>query len=170
MYDAQGVRNAVGKQAKVINTMVVSYVPLLESQVEQAAPAAAAPSSTTTIGSELARDPVESELAFMDRASSSAKPAPSSVATLEGKSSRSGPALETTNGSYTRSLRFFELAEQLPTMKGGEVDIQELGNQDGWRLLPLKESIGHTKLEVVVGGAWGVLITYLFHSIYFSSS
>lgn len=175
----QGVRNAVGKQAKVINTMVVSYMPLPESQEEQSVPAVTP--SPSTIGSELARDPVESELAFMDNtttpsSTAAAKQAPSSsVATLEGaspspsKSAYSGAALGTSNGSYTRSERFFELAERLPTMKVGEVDIQELGNQDGWQLLPLKESIGHTKLEVLVGGAWGVLITYIFHSILFST-
>jgi acid phosphatase family membrane protein YuiD len=50
-------------------------------------------------------------------------------------------------------------------MKVGEVDIQELGNQDGWQLLPLKESIGHTKLEVVVGGIWGILICFALHSV-----
>lgn len=173
----QGVRNAVGKQAKVINTMVVSYVPLPESQEEQSVPPATP--SPSTIGSELARDPVESELAFMDNTtspSSASKQAPSSVATLEdaspspSKSPYSVAALETSNGSYTRSQRFFELAGRLPTMKVGEVDIQELGNQDGWELLPLKESIGHTKLEVLVGGAWGVLITHIFHSILFSTN
>jgi len=179
MYDAQGVRNAVGKQAKVINTMVVSYVPLPQSE-EEFVPAPTP--SPTAVGAELARDPVEAELAFMDNtitsASSPAKQVPSSVATLEGGASSaskssgmsfSGAAGETSNGSYTRSKRFFELAEQLPTMKVGEVDIQELGNQDGWRLLPLKESIGHTKVEVLVGGIWGVLITLLFHSLLYPS-
>lgn len=177
MYDAQGVRNAVGKQAKVINTMVLAYLPLPESQEEPSVPAATP--SPSAIGSELARDPVESELAFMDNTappSAAAKQAPSSVATLEdaspspSKSPYSGPALKTTNGSYTRSERFFELAERLPTMKVGEVEIQELGNQDGWQLLPLKESIGHTKIEVLVGGAWGVLITNIIHSILFSTN
>jgi len=171
------VRNAVGKQAKVINTMVVAYVPLPQSQKGQSVPGATP--APTAIGSELARNPVEAELAFMDNTiapSSTAKQAPSSVVTLEGnspspsKSSYGGAALETSNGSYNRSGRFFELAEQLPTMKLGEVDIQELGNQDGWRLLPLKESIGHTKLEVLVGGVWGVLITCIFHSLYYSTN
>ncbi|KAG0618083.1 hypothetical protein M758_4G037500 [Ceratodon purpureus] len=178
MYDAQGVRNAVGKQAKVINTMVVSYVPLPQAE-EQVMPAPTP--SPAAIGAELARDPIEAELAFMDNtttSSSSAKKAPSSVATLQGGApsaskssgtSYSGTAGEMSNGSYTRSRRFFELAEQLPTMKVGEVDIQELGNQDGWRLLPLKESIGHTKVEVLVGGIWGVLITCLFHSLWYHS-
>lgn len=175
----QGVRNAVGKQAKVINTMVVSYVPLPQSQEQQFV--SAATPSPSAIGAELARDPIEAELAFMDNtttSSSTAKQVPSSVATLEGAApnatkssdtSHSRASMETSNGSYTRSRRFFELAEQLPTMKVGEVDIQELGNQDGWRLLPLKESIGHTKVEVLVGGVWGVLITCIFHSLLYHS-
>ena len=172
------MRNAVGKQAKVINTMVVSYLPLPQSK-EQFVPAATP--SPAAIGAELARDPIEAELAFMDNTttSSTAKQVPSSVATVEGgapnSSKSSGMSYSgasgdmTSNGSYTRSRRFFELAEQLPTMKVGEVDIQELGNQDGWRLLPLKESIGHTKIEVLVGGIWGVLVTCIFHSLLYHS-
>lgn len=160
----QGVRNAVGKQAKVINTIVVLNPQLCEEQ-----PAGlSTPSTPVSIGSELARDPVEAELAFMDNTTTAAaaaaaetKQAPSSVATLEGSG-------KSTNGSFTRSGRFFELAEQLPTMETGEVDIQELGTQHAWRLLPLKESIGHTKLEVLVGGIWGVFITCIFHSIYYT--
>lgn len=172
MYDAQGVRNAVGKQAKVINTMVVSYVPLPQSQEEESL-SAATPSSAA-IGAALARDPIEAELAFMDNTytpSSSATQTQSSLATLEAGSPNAskspvGAAADMNNGAYTRSSRFFELAGQLPSMRVGEVDIQELGNQDGWRLLPLKESIGHTKIEVLVGGIWGIVITCIFHSLY----
>ena len=165
----QGVRNAVGKQAKVINTIVVSYVPLQRTYSTTSAPAATPP--PTAIGAELARGPVQAELAFLENAdtpSTTFRP-PSTTATSEKTVPGNADLKNLSNGAanaYIRSSKFFELAGQLPSMKGGEVDIQELGTQDGWRLLPLKESIGHTKLEVLVGAIWGIAITNFFHAIY----
>ncbi|CAM6038619.1 unnamed protein product [Sphagnum compactum] len=181
IHDAQGVRNAVGKHAKVLNTMAVTY------GFQPEAPMAPQTASQSAIGSELAQGPVRAELAFMESVDSpSTAPWSSATATLQAQaadqpSGSSGSsqaptkkgisefeivpsgAANATNGSYTRSADFFELAEQLPSMKGGEVDIQELGKQSGWELIPLKESIGHTKLEVLVGTFWGILVSYLLH-------
>lgn len=153
--------------------MVVSYVPLQRTYSTTSAPAATPP--PTAIGAELARGPVQAELAFLENADT---PSPtlrplSTTATSEEtipgntnlKNLANGAANAAAN-AYIRSSKFFELAGQFPSMKGGEVDIQELGNQDGWRLLPLKESIGHTKLEVLVGAVWGIAITNFFHAIY----
>lgn len=159
--------------------MVVSYAPSLpRSEVSvRAVPSATLP-SPAAIGSELARSPVEAELAFLENTATSPPSSRSLTATLETnapdannvnnfkpQNPLNGAASGTIDGSHVRTKKFFDVVGQLPTMKVGEVDIQELGNQDGWQLLPLKESIGHTKLEVVVGGIWGILICFALHSV-----
>lgn len=121
MYDAQGVRNAVGKQAKVINTMVVSYIPQPQPQpqpqVEQSLP--------VEIGAELTQDPAEMVRAVLDKNSSSKAMlnAPSLVI-LDGKSpsaskSYSETAADFYNGAYTRSRGFFRISSANASHAGG---------------------------------------------------
>lgn len=160
--------------------MVVSYAPSLPRSEVSARPVPSATlPSPAAIGSELARSPVEAELAFLENTATSPPsssrsltailetnaPDANNVNNFKPQNSLNGAASGTIDGSYVRTKKFFDVVGQLPTMKVGEVDIQELGNQDGWQLLPLKESIGHTKLEVVVGGIWGILICLALHSV-----
>eukprot|EP00250_Pteridium_aquilinum_P011786 c20302_g3_i1 orf=199-1104(-) len=126
MYDAQGVRRTVGKQAEVINTMVVG--------------SGSKPLTTVYKGS------------FATNRQASA------MATDAHEQNCSDDKLFR-GGSYNRSQNFIETAKKLPAVEAGEVNLQEIGDMDGWRHLPLKESVGHTKLEVAVGGLWGILTT-----------
>ncbi|OAE33426.1 hypothetical protein AXG93_2852s1450 [Marchantia polymorpha subsp. ruderalis] len=174
MYDAQGVRRSVGKQAEVINTIVLTQLPnpVPESSSSSSSPPNPSPYS---IGAELARDPVQAELKFMEEADSSVSTAKASKSTAvyndpkvngtpsfstqisDEKSVMNGSALGRTQG-------FFEAAESLPSVKDGQVTLQELGNLSGWRHIPLKESVGHTKFEVLIGAIWGIAVTLALHS------
>ncbi|KAI5053999.1 hypothetical protein GOP47_0031110 [Adiantum capillus-veneris] len=64
----------------------------------------------------------------------------------------------TKGSSYQRSQKFAETAKKLPSVEAGDVNVQEIGDLDGWRHIPLKESVGHTKLEVFVGALWGIIL------------
>ncbi|KAG6544458.1 hypothetical protein Mapa_014096 [Marchantia paleacea] len=174
MYDAQGVRRSVGKQAEVINTIV--FTQMSNSVPESSSSSSSPPNpSPYSIGAELARDPVQAELKFMEEADSSVSTAKASKSTAvyndlkvngtpsfstqisDEKSVMNGSALGRTQG-------FFEVAESLPSVKDGQVTLQEIGNLSGWRHIPLKESVGHTKLEVLIGAIWGMAVTVALHS------
>ena len=75
-----------------------------------------------------------------------AKPVASEMQVLQG-------SIEPNVNIKRRSAKFFDTTQKLPNV---DVDVQEL---DGWQHVPLKESVGHTKLEVIVGGLWGILCT-----------
>lgn len=175
MYDAQGVRRSVGKQAEVVNTIVFTH--LAGSIPSQSIPAAGSPPTPSpyAIGVELAQDPVQAELAFMEEADASKYESSKSTAVLSKESSErlngilSAPvtiAEERTkaNGALTGAQLSVESVENLPSIQEGEVTLQEIGDRDGWRHIPLKESVGHTKLEVLVGGIWGIVVALALHS------
>ena len=61
--------------------------------------------------------------------------------------------MQVLQGSIEPNVNIFDTTQKLPNV---DVDVQEL---DGWQHVPLKESVGHTKLEVIVGGLWGILCT-----------
>ncbi|XP_024520584.1 uncharacterized protein LOC112342670 [Selaginella moellendorffii] len=69
------------------------------------------------------------------------------------------------NGPFSRSTKFFKTAQNLPSMKEGEVSIQELGSEDGWQYIPLKESTGHTKSQVLAGAVFGAILSVISHAI-----
>ncbi|KAL3683202.1 hypothetical protein R1sor_001224 [Riccia sorocarpa] len=171
MYDAQGVRRSVGKQAEVINTLIFT---LMSSSRSRPSSSSTGPNpSPYAIGVELARDPVQAELKFMEEAESSVNTTKASQTTaiyddlaLNGKSS---PTVD--NGenqldgvAAARTQEFYRAAEKLPSVKEGQVTLQELGDESGWRHIPLKESVGHTKLEVLVGAIWGIVTALALHS------
>ncbi|KAL3681150.1 hypothetical protein R1sor_024106 [Riccia sorocarpa] len=60
--------------------------------------------------------------------------------------------------------KFYRAAEKLPSVKEGQVTLQELGDESGSRHIPLRESVGHTKLEVLVGAIWGIVTALALHS------
>eukprot|EP00897_Mesotaenium_endlicherianum_P001646 jgi/Mesen1/1509/ME000132S00461 len=85
----------------------------------------------------------------------------------EGQEGRGGGPLEESSAAakspffrrgpdLKRSADFWEAAHGEPSMQEGEVEAQELGSFEGWRHIPLKESVGHTKTEVLVGALTGV--------------
>ncbi|KAL3689860.1 hypothetical protein R1sor_016169 [Riccia sorocarpa] len=63
-----------------------------------------------------------------------------------------------------RTQEFYRAAEKLPSVKEGQVTLQELGDESGSRHIPLRESVGHTKLEVLVGAIWGIVTALALHS------
>lgn len=229
MYDAQGVRRAAGKQAEVINTLVVPKLarPAVVARARHLSPSraaeeplpsssaigvelsrnsvgadlefmkwrAAAPpahepaSSAPAIGPQLATSAVAADLAFRQNAEAAGAPAsPPGAAPFAAATATAAPLRSDTSGyispppagrqlgdgngasaaggvegelqanRFDRSKRFWEAAASEPSMVGGEVEVQELHKLEGWRHIPLKESVGHTKLEVLVGAAAGVLL------------
>lgn len=143
MYDAQGVRRAVGKQAEVINTLMVGTDPKPSAAV-----------SITEL--QLAEGLMMPSLSSSQRSSSAM-----STATDEQYSGGNNQHKDelSRKGPYNRSENFIEVAKKLPSVEAGDVNLQEIGDLDGWRHIPLKESVGHTKLEVIVGGLWGIIST-----------
>ncbi|MCO5568194.1 hypothetical protein L7F22_021890 [Adiantum nelumboides] len=152
LYDAQGVRRAVGKQAEVINTMVVGSDPKPGTVSKQ----------SFAINRQAGLQSVE---ASMVPGSSSKQRRSSVMAPIsdEQLSSESSTLNDLLNKglSYQRSQNFIETAKKLPSVEAGDVNLQEIGDLDGWRHIPLKESVGHTKLEVLVGALWGIICTLL---------
>lgn len=245
MYDAQGVRRAVGKQAEVLNTLVVpelarfptpkevssqqanadgGALPPTAIGVELTNPqkvdlqfyengssgtsSASSYSSTSTplgrqengssIGEELARASGQLELAFVEsrevgggeileeerslsvgiglntlQTSSNVK---SLEETTEKKSYNNGSGRREEGGKgvveisglqANRSPEFWAAAKNEPSMREGEVVEQELGEREGWRHIPLKESVGHTKPEVLVGAIAGIILSLVLHEFGF---
>eukprot|EP00850_Spirogloea_muscicola_P006353 SM000030S11362 [mRNA] locus=s30:290448:295148:+ [translate_table: standard] len=222
MYDAQGVRRAVGKQAEVINTLVVPELdrPCQPIDLGQVGAGESPPLPRAASGVQLAQEPQLAELAFVansddgvrddvgDRLLANIPAAPAGVELAQepkraelafmqageqpGPSARTsvlprapaspvadaGPhddLSESSNGSpaslgttmsslprwlveEVRGKAFFKSAEEKPAMKQGLVEKQELSELEGWRHIPLKESVGHTKLEVLVGGCAGIAL------------
>lgn len=167
MYDAQGVRRAVGKQAEVINMMIVSNtVPvctdnninslvndgeqILDSMqrelnsVEDMDPSVAI-SQIAVARAETIRSatcfPRETEV-------SSVRPHEIRISNEDG---------QFIDGAGLSSLS--ELTQTSPSVKTGKVDFQRLKQLAAWRHIPLKESVGHTKVEVLVGGLVGLIVT-----------
>ncbi|CAI5535074.1 unnamed protein product [Closterium sp. Naga37s-1] len=62
---------------------------------------------------------------------------------------------------WRRSRSFWAAVFREPAVVEGEVEVQEIGQLEGWRNVPLKESVGHTKAEVVGGAVAGVLLSLL---------
>ncbi|KAL2612124.1 hypothetical protein R1flu_023816 [Riccia fluitans] len=170
MYDAQGVRRSVGKQAEVINTLIFTQ---MFSSRSRSSPSSAANPSPYSIGVELARDPVQAELKFMEEADSSVNTTEASQATAIydnlGLSGKASPTVENERNQIDgiavgRTQEFYRAAENMPSVKEGQVTLQEFGDESGWRHIPLKETVGHTKLEVLVGAVWGIAIALALHS------
>lgn len=146
MYDAQGVRRAVGKQAEVINTLIVGMDPI--------------PSAAASISRQAE---LQSAEGLMTPSLSSSQRRSATVATATDEQHSSGNNQHndklSRKGSYSRPENFIEVAKKLPSVEAGDVNLQEIGELDGWQHIPLKESVGHTKLEVIVGGLWGIIST-----------
>lgn len=155
------MRNAAGKHAQLLNSIVLTYFP--ERLPGLSKPVVPSNVSSTAIGVELARDPVAQEISFVDSAVVFYKVANSGIPAPKDAPVTTQPESLVSNGAYKRSESFFETAKTLPAAQRGEVFMQEIQNLNGWRLVPLKETIGHTKLEVFVGGIFGVAITLALH-------
>ncbi|KAI5080825.1 hypothetical protein GOP47_0004008 [Adiantum capillus-veneris] len=150
MYDAQGVRRAVGKQAEVINTIVVRTDSKPSTVYQQ----------SLAINQQADLQPAEASMksgSYSNQRRSSTM-APMSDEQLLSENSTINDIL-TKGSSYQRSQKFAETAKKLPSVEAGDVNVQEIGDLDGWRHIPLKESVGHTKLEVFVGALWGIICT-----------
>lgn len=174
MYDAQGVRRAVGKQAEVINMLVLGPVPNSSSTGNN-------PNgqSSSLLDGKLANGPSEIVVDSLNDSDSSSlrsrlmalavtygeeenstmnKAAGRPSASLQGNSQFI--SLEDKTGvGQDRADELFGKGKKLPSIEDGQVNLQEVGSLDGWRHIPLKESVGHSTVEVIVGGLWGVLST-----------
>lgn len=58
----------------------------------------------------------------------------------------------------------------IPTLQDSNPNTNETSTGEkvterGWRYIPLKESVGHTKLEVTVGSISGIILAILFHQL-----
>lgn len=159
MYDAQGVRRAVGKQAEVINTVMLGSGSNLfaASNKQPSAPNGQQVSELQSLQG-LMTPGVSSN---QKRKSSIMYSATDEQSDNPGENSQLVDINDVvfSGGLYTRSEKFIEVAKDLPSVEAGQVNLQEIGDLDGWRHIPLKESVGHTKLEVLVGGLWGVFST-----------
>jgi acid phosphatase family membrane protein YuiD len=107
----QGVRRAVGNQAKVLNTMILQSMP--ES---------------------FSADASDADLLTYAEGQAVASEGESLEGVMEERKKR--------DASMNRAAKKCITSDVF-----GIVDV------------PLKESVGHTKLEVLVGGTWGVLCT-----------
>lgn len=147
MYDAQGVRRAVGKQAEVINTLIVGAGSKRSAKV------------STNLNKELqtAEELMAPSLFSSQRRSSAMG------TTMADEEYNGGNIQYKDNLSrkdlFSRSENFIEIAKKMPSVETGDVSLQEIGDLDGWRNIPLKESVGHTKVEVIIGGLWGIIST-----------
>ncbi|KAH7442580.1 hypothetical protein KP509_03G095300 [Ceratopteris richardii] len=152
MYDAQGVRRAVGKHAEVINTLVVGYdyQSLTGIQTDR--------QLETQSGDDLTSRGFLTDESSPNAFSAAGKQRPNETFSINDR---------VRNGrSYQRPQNFIEAAKKLPSVEAGDVDIAELSDSDGWRHIPLKESVGHTKAEVVVGGLWGIFCTIVLSTVF----
>lgn len=159
MYDAQGVRRAVGKQAEVLNTVMLGSGSNLfaASNKQPSAPSGQQVSELQSLQGLMAPHVSSSQ----KRKSSIMYRATDEQSDNPGENSQLVDINDVvfSGGPYTRSEKFIEVAKDLPSVEAGQVNLQEIGDLDGWRHIPLKESVGHTKLEVLVGGLWGVFST-----------
>ncbi|CAI7807443.1 unnamed protein product [Closterium sp. NIES-53] len=236
MYDAQGVRGAVGKQAQVINSLVVPQLvrpPTLSSIRNSAASlskgtaddndrpsdtsssissssgggrggsnrTSGGGSSSSSSGDSNSQteeqqgwkrlfpwlkqnrgpgpevSPVMGDRSGNDDVSDAEGRLAVRAATLEGidwddsrisayiSPSSSGSDSESSRlpeaQRWRRSRTFWAAVFREPAVVEGEVEVQEIGQLEGWRNVPLKESVGHTKAEVVGGAVAGVLLSLL---------
>eukprot|EP01018_Ginkgo_biloba_P024565 Gb_08455 [translate_table: standard] len=172
MYDAQGVRRAVGKQAEVINMMVIS---------DTRNPVSSCNNQISSVnGQEPVLDSRQRELTSLETLDSSILMSQISVPSAERikstrllsretkESANCSPELRISNEDYQLVDRagvssFFESSQSSPSMKYGKLDVQQLERVRAWRHIPLKESVGHTKVEVLVGALVGLIITLVLH-------
>ena len=137
-----------------------------------------------SIGQQLAKTPLDAELAFVESRSTGTGSLENSSHFASSKEVSQGHSGSPLNGGAARSdsrnlltskLRgifqkgrpreFWEAAAREPSMQQGEVEQQELNRLEGWRHIPLKESVGHTKTEVLVGAIAGVVFGLALHSL-----
>ncbi|GAQ92295.1 hypothetical protein KFL_009700020 [Klebsormidium nitens] len=210
MYDAQGVRYAVGKQAEVLNSLVIPQISeppakLLDEAEQREAPQAekmlvantskhASTSQTGPSGRwvETAAGRPGSErdtwressgrASQSDRATRSvtdkleeALSAPEGAAWIKRMNVEGGEGVsKEEEWSYSPAYRSKDVRESNgagDVARRGESFSEGRGLAEGypkaWRHVPLKEAVGHSKLEVAVGGVAGVVLAFAFHATVF---
>ncbi|GLJ18418.1 hypothetical protein SUGI_0326380 [Cryptomeria japonica] len=171
MYDSQGVRRAVGKHAEVINMMIISdtanYACNRNNQI-----------SSVNDGDQVL-DSVKRELNSVQALEPSVSASLNSVARAESirlvqdimreKSipSAGSPKFSSSTEGFQvcETERTVSSFEQVDNVEHNESDPREWEQVAPWRNTPLKESIGHTKAEVLGGALFGVIVTLGLHSI-----
>ncbi|GJP81842.1 hypothetical protein CLOP_g11960 [Closterium sp. NIES-67] len=76
-------------------------------------------------------------------------------------------SLESSRWRWQRTRNFWAAVGKEPAVLQGEVEVQEIGPLEGWQHVPLKESVGHTKAEVVGGALAGIVLSLLVHEALF---
>ncbi|KAK4253597.1 hypothetical protein QN277_010250 [Acacia crassicarpa] len=134
MYDAQGVRREVGNHAKVLNKLIQ----ILENSVDSQDREDRLINSQTGTSTSLNVNVLEKSLVSQGANSSETQPRNASVL-VESNSKRS------------------KTSEELSSL-GFSTDAEELSKLVANGLNPLKESIGHTEVEVIAGALLGLLV------------
>ncbi|XP_077229441.1 acid phosphatase/vanadium-dependent haloperoxidase-related protein [Tasmannia lanceolata] len=132
MYDAQGVRKEVGYHAKILNTI------LLRTQ-----------ENPTPSGEK--DDLIDSKLGSSSINSESLSPLLSVSETV------SSYTENPTAPSFCRLPKLTSRPNGMPSNSVG--DIEDELKKEYRKYYPLKESVGHTELEVIVGGLLGFLVS-----------
>ncbi|XP_058095372.1 uncharacterized protein LOC131240874 isoform X1 [Magnolia sinica] len=137
MYDAQGVRREAGYHAKILNRMI-------EKKQEKAIP-------------------IQEKDELIDSKQGTSSIAADSLSTLFSLSE------ESRTPNATAPIRTSENAASRPTTMKSLSSVAVNGEQAVENAyssyLPLKESVGHTEIEVVVGAFLGFLVSLAVYSI-----
>eukprot|EP00252_Welwitschia_mirabilis_P010055 TRINITY_DN2311_c0_g1_i1.p1 TRINITY_DN2311_c0_g1~~TRINITY_DN2311_c0_g1_i1.p1 ORF type:complete len:313 (+),score=49.28 TRINITY_DN2311_c0_g1_i1:85-1023(+) len=175
MYDAQGVRRAVSKQAEVINRIILSELastskirdPSLKINNYQDSGLQREVSAVQPLDSPEVNVCNKGENAELKR----------STLYVQTQVDLSNPNFQESRLSHRNSkessmqdLRLSQpLIEYSPLIHKGKLNFSLVEQSSAWRHIPLKESVGHTKTEVLVGGIIGFIVTLMVHWIMWES-
>lgn len=174
----------MGKQAEVLNTLLVpslaqpeflqehgvSVVKNARSEIASQPSVAAQPLASRPTGAVLAAEHADTGNGSTTRAVGGA----ATVAVAEDRSA--GPVVGHTepqqklggSEAWQRGQVFWDAAKREPSVQAGDVVEPEIGQLEGWRHIPLKESVGHTKKQVTAGAITGWLLGIAVHNLFFS--
>jgi hypothetical protein len=85
-----------------------------------------------------------------------------SYSPVDGAVSISPEKEQSTSGNGKQEQRQAGVARERAAQREAEG-----GYPEAWRHVPLKEAVGHSKVEVAVGGVAGVVLAFLFHATVF---
>ncbi|KAI9104197.1 hypothetical protein K1719_023033 [Acacia pycnantha] len=141
MYDAQGVRREVGNHAKVMNKLLQ----ILENSVDSQDREDRLINYQTGTSTSLNVNGLEKSLVSQEANSSETQLRNASVL-VESNSKRS------------------KTSEERSSSLGFSTDAEELSKLAANGLNPLKESIGHTEVEVIAGALLGLLVGFAVYN------
>ncbi|KAJ7558008.1 hypothetical protein O6H91_04G021100 [Diphasiastrum complanatum] len=154
MYDAQGVRRAVGEQAQLINWILLNQLPgRVDSDSD---------SSSTMVDQELAYANKD------DKATSSDNKNVGPMLTQAGLSisrlNRFNTSIIASSTGHSKTGEIYGSSETDERLDLGERQAcAKLETPYGWRPMPVRELVGHTRLEVGAGALYGFIVALAAH-------